>query len=75
MCGNAQLLQSCPVLCDPMNCSLSGSSVSGILQAYHSGLLCPPPGDLPDPGIELESLTSPLLAGGFFTPGPLGKPR
>ena len=27
----------------------------------------PPPGDLPDPGIELESLTSPALAGGFFT--------
>ena len=29
--------------------------------------LCRPPGDLPDPGIELESLTSPALAGGFFT--------
>ena len=29
----------------------------------------PPPGDLPDPGIELESLTSPALAGGFFTTG------
>ena len=27
----------------------------------------PLPGDLPDPGIELESLTSPALAGGFFT--------
>ena len=27
----------------------------------------PPPGDLPDPGIELESLRSPALAGGFFT--------
>ena len=26
-------LQSCPVLCDPMECSLSGSSVQGILQA------------------------------------------
>jgi len=24
-------------------------------QAYWSGLLCPPPGDLPDPGIELRS--------------------
>ena len=27
----------------------------------------PSPGDLPNPGIELESLTSPALAGGFFT--------
>ena len=28
---------------------------------------CPPPGDLPDPGIEPASLTSPALASGFFT--------
>ena len=28
----AESLQSCPTLCDPMNCSLSGSSVHGILQ-------------------------------------------
>ena len=36
-------------------------------QEYWSGLLCPPPGDLPDPGIEPASLTSPALAVGFFT--------
>jgi len=36
-------------------------------QEYWSGLLCPPPGDLPDPGIELLSLMSPALAGGFIT--------
>ena len=36
-------------------------------QEYWSGLPCPPPGDLPDPGIEPTSLTSPALAGGFFT--------
>ena len=29
----AQLLQSCPALCYPMDCSLQGSSVHGILQA------------------------------------------
>ena len=29
----AKLLQSCPNLCDPMDCSPSGSSVHGILQA------------------------------------------
>ena len=27
------ILQSCPTLCDPMDCSLSGSSVHGIFQA------------------------------------------
>ena len=27
----------------------------------------PPPGDLPDPGIEPESVRSPTLAGGFFS--------
>ena len=37
-------------------------------QEYGSGLPCPPPGDLFDPGIELTSLVSPALAGGFFTP-------
>ena len=35
---------------------------------YWSGLPCPPPGTLPDPGIEPTSLMSPVLAGGFFTP-------
>ena len=32
-----------------------------------SGLPCPPPGHLPDPGIEPTSITSPAVAGGFFT--------
>jgi len=36
-------------------------------QEYWSGLLCPPPGDLPDPGIKPTSLMSPALAGGLFT--------
>ena len=36
-------------------------------QEYCSGFLCPPPGDLPDPGIEPMSLMSPELAGGFLT--------
>ena len=38
-------------------------------QEYWSGLSFPPPGDRPDPGIESASLTSPALAGGFFTTG------
>ena len=36
---------------------------------YCSGLPCPPPGDLPDPGIEPKTLVSPALAGEFFTTG------
>ena len=52
-------------LCNPMDCSPPGSSVHGILQArILSGLLCPPPGDLPDPRIEP---VSPALASRFFT--------
>ena len=44
-------------------------------QEYWNGLPSPPPGDLPDPGIEPMSLTSPALAGGFFTTCATGKPR
>ena len=36
-------------------------------QENYSGLPCPPPGDLPDSGIEPASLMSPALAGRFFT--------
>ena len=36
-------------------------------QKYWGGLSCHPPGDLPKPGIEPESLVSPALAGGLFT--------
>ena len=36
-------------------------------QEHWSGLLCPPPGDLPDTGIKPVSLASPALAGGLFT--------
>ena len=32
-CGKSSHAQSCPTLCDPMDCSLPGSSVHGILQA------------------------------------------
>ena len=58
----AKLLQSCPPLCDPMDCSPPGSSVHGILQArIWSGLSCPPPGDLPDLGTEPASPVPPAL--------------
>jgi len=42
-------------------------SVGFSRQEYWSGLPFPPPGDLPNPGIEPISPVSPALAGGFFT--------
>ena len=42
-------------------------SIGFFRQEYWSGLPCPSLGNLPDPGIELTSLMSPALAGGFFT--------
>ena len=58
--------QSCLTLCDPMDCSLPGSSVHGIFQAriLEWVALFPSPGDLSKPGIELRSpalLTDSLL--------------
>ena len=51
-----QSLQSCPTLCDPMDCSPPGSSVHEILQARKLGQVAvSSPGDIPDPGIKLVS--------------------
>ena len=76
VCMNAPLLQSCLTHCESMDCSLPGFSVHRILQArIWSGLLCPPPRDLPNPGIEPMSLMSPALAGGFFTTATPGRPN
>ena len=36
-------------------------------QEHWSGLLCPSPGGLPNPGIKPVSLTIPAFVGGFFT--------
>ena len=66
MCVHAKLLQSCLTLGDLMDCS-PPLSMGFSRQEYWSGLPCPPPGDLPNPGIKPESLISPALAAGFFT--------
>ena len=67
-CMPAKSLQSCPTLCDAMDCSPQGSSVHGFSgQEYWSELPCPPLGDLPYPGIKPTSLMFPELAGRFFT--------
>ena len=42
-------------------------SVGFFRKEYWSGLPCLSPGDLPDLGTELVSLTSPALTGGLFT--------
>ena len=47
-------------------------SVEFSRQDYWSGLSCPPPWDLPDPGVKLASLMSPALAGSSL---PLVSPR
>ena len=56
-----------------MDYSLPGSSVRGISQArVLSGLPFPPPGDLPDPGIEPGS---PVLQADSSPSEPPGKPK
>ena len=68
-CVCAKLLQSCPTLCDPMDCSPTGSSVHGILQArvLEWGAIALLQGIFP--GIEPLCFRSPELAGRFFTTG------
>ena len=67
LCIRGKLL-SCVWLFVTLDCSRPGSCPrdspgknTGV------GLSCPPPGNLPDPGIEPASLVSSALAGGFFT--------
>ena len=74
-CEQAQLL-SCVLL---FATSWTGAcqaplSMAFSRQEYWGGLPFPPPGDLPDTGVESESLASPALAGGFLTNEPPGKP-
>ena len=59
---------SCVQLCNPMDCSLPGSSFMGFSrQEYWNGFPYSSPQDLPDAGIKLTSPVSPALAGRFFT--------
>ena len=63
---------SCSIMSDSLRPSWTVAlptplSMGSSRQEYWSGLPCPPPGDLPNPGIKPTSLESPALAGGFFT--------
>ena len=64
----AELLQSCLIVCDPMDCSPPGSSLCGILQArVLQWVAMPSSRGSSKLGIEPESLMSPTLSGGFLT--------
>ena len=60
--SECSLVQLCPTLCGPMDCSTGGSSVHGIFPARTipnpNGLPFPPPEDLPNSGIKPTSLAS-----------------
>ena len=69
----SEVSQLCPTLCDPVDCSLPGSSVMGFSrQEYWSELPFPSPGVFPDPGIEPGS---PALEADALTSEPPGKPN
>ena len=64
-CVCVLVVQTCPTLCDPMDCNLTGFSVRGILPPeYWSGLLFPSPEELPNLG--RWTLVS-CITGRFFT--------
>ena len=68
LCVCAKSLQWCSTLCNPQTVACQAPLSMGFSrQEYWSGLPYPPPGDLPDPGIEPVPLMSPALIGGFFT--------
>ena len=74
-CMQAKLLQSCPTLCNTMDCNLAVSSVHGDSPGKNTGAACHFlfRGNLSDPGIQPASLMSPALAGGFIIPVLPGK--
>ena len=69
--------QSCPTLCEPMDCSQPGSPVHGIFSGKNAGMGCHLllQGIFPTQGSNLCLLHwSPALVGKFFTTAPPGKP-
>ena len=69
--GCAQSLQSCLILCDLWTVDDKAPLSMGCSkQEYWSGLLCPPPGELPNPGIKPIISGISCIAGIFFTNEP-----
>ena len=76
VCVNAQLPSHVQFFATPWTVACQTPlSVVFSRQEYWRGLLFPPPGNLPNPGIKPVSPAAPALAGGFFTTEPPGKPR
>ena len=73
---HAKSLQSCPSLCDPMDCGPPGSSVHGDSPGKNTGVGCHAllPGDLPNTGIKLTSLCPLHWQAGSLPLAPPGKP-
>ena len=73
--ASAKLLQSCPTLCDPMDCSLPSSSVHRDSPDKNTGVGCHAllQGDLPDPGFEPMSPVAPVLQVDSLPLAPSGK--
>ena len=67
-------LQSCPTLCDPMDCNPPASSDHGILQArILEWVVRPSSRGTPRPRDQTYDSFISCTAGGFFTADPLGK--
>ena len=66
---HAELLQSCPTVARQAPLSVISR------QEYQSRVLCPPPGDLFDPGIELTSPVTPALKADSLPLSHQGSPR
>ena len=63
-------------LCDPWTVAHQALLSMGFSrQEYWSGLLCPPLGDLPNPGIKPMSPVSPALQADSLLIEPSGKPH
>ena len=73
MYPEVKVTQSYPTLCNSKYYSQPGSSsMEFSRQEYWSGLPCPPPGDLPNPGIKLQS---PALQADSLPTEPPEKPK
>ena len=73
--GVCEHAQSCLALVTPWAVAHQAPQSMGFpRQEYWRRLPLPPPGDLPDPGIELMSPACPALAGRFFTTAHHGSP-
>ena len=75
VCVRAQSLQLCLTLCNLVTVVSQALLFMGFLrQEYWSGLPCPPPGDLLEPGIRTQISCVFCFPGRFFTAEPPWKP-